>query len=82
MILRPAEYAALTAVLIPILAVTSGYWTLHLRKSFGSVARFIELEADIEDAEEGLNRLMYLCSERDENIMDVEPSAEELSAEP
>ena len=48
-VLGPAEYAALSAVLIPILAGTTGYWIWRLRNSFGAVARFRELDGDIED---------------------------------
>ena len=79
-VLGPAEYAALSAVLIPILAGTTGYWIWRLRNSFGAVARFRELDGDIEDAGEGLSSVINYYASKDENSTDFGPGGKYVTA--
>ena len=79
-VLGPAEYAALSAVLIPILAGSTGYWIWRLRNSFGSVGRFVELEEDIVNAGEVLHHVTNYYAGKEENCKDLGPGTEDITA--
>ena len=78
--LGSAEYAALMAMLIPILVGTTGYWIWRLRQRFGAAARFRELEEDIDDASECLYSTIKFYSSKERHSEDPLPRTYDLIA--
>ena len=78
-VLGSPEYAALTAMLIPILLGTTWYWIYYLRHCLGAGARFRELEGDIENVNECLYSTIRTYSEKEQSSEGRPPHTDDIT---